>query len=116
MAIITLHNMRFYAYHGYFDFEKKEGNTFIVSLAMELDTSVAGKSDNLEDTLNYQEVYDVVKKEMEISSNLIEHVAQRVMNSLKNKFPEIIKLEVELSKLNPPLGGKVDSVSIKLES
>ncbi len=115
MTTITLNEMRFHAYHGYFDFEKELGNIFIVNLSMVLNTDLAQQSDNLDDTLNYQEVYDVVKREMEIPSNLLEHVIQRIFSSVKESFPQIKQLKVELSKLNPPLGGAVESVSIKLE-
>jgi dihydroneopterin aldolase len=81
---------------------------------MELDTNLAGQTDNLKHTLNYQLVYDVVKKEIEIPSQLIEHVGQRILNSVYSAFPQIQKLEVKLSKLNPPLGGKVERVTIEL--
>ena len=94
--------------------EQQLGNTFIVSLSMELNTEKAGKTDNLEDTLNYQLVYDVVKVQMEIPSKLIEHLGQRILDSVLNLFSEIQELEVKLSKLNPPLGGKVERVTIEL--
>lgn len=106
--------MEFHAFHGCMEFEQQLGNTFIVSLSMELNTEKAGKTDNLEDTLNYQLVYDVVKVQMEIPSKLIEHVGQRILDSVFNLFPEIQELEVKLSKLNPPLGGKVERVTIEL--
>mgnify|MGYP001183641127 CR=1 FL=1 len=114
MSKITLENMKFHAYHGCLDFEKRDGNTFIVSLSMELDTSKAEKSDNLEDTLNYQQVYDVVKREMEISSELIERVSRRIYDAVLSEFPQIQSLKIELSKLNPPLGGEVEKVKIEL--
>lgn len=114
MAKISLKEMKFHAYHGYFDFEKEQGNTFFVNLSMEVDTSKAEKSDALEDTLNYQEVYDVVKHEMETPSDLIEHVIRRIYDALLEKFPQIEHLEVELSKMNPPLGGDVERVTIQL--
>ncbi|NLI72272.1 MAG: dihydroneopterin aldolase [Bacteroidales bacterium] len=116
MSKISLQNMKFHAYHGCLDFEKRDGNTFLVSVEMELDTSFAEETDNLKDTLNYQEVYDVIKREMEIPSNLIEHVGRRILNAIKESFPEIKSLKVKLSKLNPPLGGDVESVSIELET
>lgn len=114
MSRITLQNMKFHAFHGCLDFEKREGNTFLVTISMNLDTSIAEETDNLEDTLNYQEVYDVVKKEMENPSELIEYVARRIYNALKNTFPKISTLKVELSKMNPPLGGDVESVKIEI--
>ncbi len=106
--------MKFHAYHGCLDFEKRDGNTFLVTVEMELDTNLAGKTDNLEDTLNYQEVYDVVKREMDVPSNLIEHVVKRIQNALVKEFPLIKSLKARLSKLNPPLGGEVEAVSIEL--
>lgn len=114
MSKITLENMKFHAYHGCLDFEKEQGNTFFVTLEMELDTSKAEVSDSLTDTLNYQEVYDVVKREMEIPSNLIEHAARRLRDAMKSSFPKIKTLKIELSKLNPPLGGEVEKVTIKI--
>ncbi len=116
MSIITLQNMKFHAYHGCLDFEKRDGNTFLVSVEMKLDTYLAGITDNLEDTLNYQEVYDVVKREMEIPSNLIEHVARRILDALVKSFPQIETLKLKLTKLNPPLGGDVEGVSIELSA
>ncbi len=114
MSTITLQNMKFHAYHGCFDFEKRDGNTFLVSVEMELDTYLAGMTDELNDTLNYQEVYDVIKQEMEIPSNLIEHVGQRILDAIVKQFPIVKSLKVKLSKLNPPLGGDVECVSIEL--
>lgn len=108
--------MKFHAYHGCLDFEKKDGNTFLVTVRMELDTHLAGMSDELDDTLNYQEVYDAVKHEMEIPSNLLEHVGQRILDALIKNFPDIKSVKVQLSKLNPPLGSDVESVTIELET
>ena len=114
MTRITLENMEFHAYHGCLEHEQQLGNTFIVTLSMELDTSLAGATDELVHTLNYQLVYDVVKAQMKIPSKLIEHVGQRIVDTLFSAFPQIQVLAVKLSKMNPPLGGKVDSVTIEL--
>jgi dihydroneopterin aldolase len=107
--------MEFHAYHGCLEHEQTLGNTFLVTLSMELDTEIAQESDNLEDTLNYQLVYDAVKSEMEIPSKLIEHLAQRIVNGLFHKFTQIKSLRIKLSKKNPPLGGKVAFVSIEMD-
>ncbi len=114
MSKIILENMEFHAFHGFLEHENQIGNTFLVSVSMEIDTEKAGKSDDLHDTLNYQSVYNVVKKEMQIPSKLIEHVSQRIINTLFDEFIRIQQLTVKLSKLNPPLGGKVEKVSIEL--
>ena len=115
MSKITLKDMEFHAYHGCLEHEKQNGNTFLVTLSMEIDTSAAEQSDRLEDTLNYKLVYDVVKEEMDKPSNLIEHIANRIKKSVQAKFPQIKKLKLKLSKLNPPVGGKTAKVSIELK-
>jgi len=115
MSTITLENMEFHAYHGCLEHEKQLGNTFRVTLSMELDTNIAGKTDNLDETLNYQQVYDVVKREMEIPSRLIEHAGQRITEAVFSQFFQIQTLKVQLSKMNPPLGGKVECVTIEIE-
>lgn len=115
MAVITLENMEFHAYHGFLEHEMQLGNTFIVTVSMDMDTTQAAQTDNLKYALNYQYVYDAVKEEMLVPSKLIENVGQRIVNSLMRKFPTINYLRVKLSKQNPPLGGKVQQVSIDLE-
>ena len=115
MSKLTFENMEFHAFHGCLEHEQVLGNTFIVNLSFVLDTALAGKTDNLKHTLNYQLVYDVVKREMEIPSKLIEHVGQRILDSVFNEFPQILEVDVILSKLNPPLGGKVNRVTIEFE-
>jgi 7,8-dihydroneopterin aldolase/epimerase/oxygenase len=114
MSKIALNNMEFHAYHGCLEHEQQLGNTFIVNLCMTLDTELAGQTDELQHTLNYQQVYDLVKLQMEIPSMLIEHVVKRILDSVFDSFFQIEELTVQLFKLNPPLGGKVESVSIEL--
>ena len=104
----------FHAFHGCLEHEQQIGNTFFVTLSMEFDTSNAGKSDELNHTINYQLVYDIVKEQMDIPSKLIEHVGQRILDHVFTEFLQIRKLDVKLSKQNPPLGGQVDSVFIEL--
>lgn len=115
MSKISLENMEFHAYHGCLEHEKQLGNTFVVSVSMRIDTQLAGQTDELDNTLNYQLVYDVVKTQMEIPSKLIEHLGQRILDTIFMNFPQIKKLKVRLEKLNPPLGGKVEKVSIELK-
>ncbi len=115
MARIILENMEFYAYHGVFEHEKTIGNTFTVTLEMEVNTEKAGTSDHLEDTVNYALIYNTVRKQMDIPSNLIEHLAHRIADKVMNKFMRVNYLKLKLSKQNPPLEGKVQQVSIVLE-
>lgn len=115
LAKISLEEMEFHAFHGCLEHEKKLGNTFIVSLCFRINTQLAATTDRLSDTLNYQLVYNLVKKEMEIPAQLIEHLAQRILDNVFDTFSEIRHIELTLKKLNPPLGGKVGSVSIQIE-
>jgi dihydroneopterin aldolase len=115
MALILLENMEFFAYHGCFAEEQIIGNRFIVNLTIETDTKEAQGSDNLHHTVNYQAVYNIVKKEMAIKSKLLEHVASRICNEVKKSFPQITRLVVKVSKTNPPLGGKLENVSVQIE-
>ena len=108
--------MEFYAYHGCFEEERKIGTWFNVDLSMEVDTAKAEETDNLEDTVNYQAVYAVVKREMMISSNLLENVARRIVNAVKKEFPAVSYAWVKVKKMNPPLGGKMESVSIEVDN
>ena len=116
MSLISIEKMEFYAYHGCFEEERKVGTWFNVDLSIEVDTSKAEETDSLEDTVNYQAVYAVVKREMMISSNLLENVARRIINAIKKEFPAVSYAWVKIKKMNPPLGGKMNSVSVELES
>ncbi|HEY3371333.1 MAG TPA: dihydroneopterin aldolase [Prolixibacteraceae bacterium] len=114
--MIEIEGMEFYAFHGHFEVEKIAGNRFLVNLAIEADCSKAAQSDRLEDTLDYQRAYLAVKEEMAIPSDLLEHVAQRIVNRIKREFPQAGKVKVKVSKMNPPMGGQIEKVSLTLES
>lgn len=107
--------MQFYAYHGCFEEERTIGTRFCVDLVMDVHTDKAQVSDSIVDTVNYQEVYQVVKREMGISSHLLEHVADRIGRSVLDEFLGVNSLSVKVSKLNPPLGGQMESVSVEIE-
>lgn len=112
MDFIELKNMKFYARHGVFEQEYKVGNTFSIDLKLFLDLTRAISSDDLRDTINYAEVYNLIKKEMDTPSHLLEHVAGRIIHQLKEAFPAIKKIEIRLAKKNPPMGADIDEVAI----
>jgi dihydroneopterin aldolase len=112
MDYIELKNMVFHARHGVLEQEKKVGNTFTVSLKLYLDLSIAGQSDHLKDTLNYAEVFEIVKKEMAVPSNLLEHVASRIIQTIKHAFPRIVKIQIRLAKMRPPVNGEMGEAVI----
>jgi dihydroneopterin aldolase len=112
MGIIAIEGMEFHAYHGCFEEEQLIGTKFIIDLYFETDTSKAEASDQLADTINYAAAFQLVKTEMDVSSKLLEHVGRRILNSLKQTYPQIEWAEVKVSKMNPPLGGQMESVSV----
>jgi dihydroneopterin aldolase len=112
MIQILLENMEFYSFHGHYAGERKIGNRFLVSVNIDTDMQKPAETDRLEDTLDYREVYETVKEEMQVPSNLLEHVAGRIVDALYRKFSTIKKVTVKVTKLNPPLGGKTEGVSV----
>jgi dihydroneopterin aldolase len=114
MGQISIEGMEFFAYHGCFKEEQIIGTRFIVDLFMGADTLQAEVSDNLAKTINYQAVYGLVANEMAVKSHLLEHVARRILNRIAGEFPQITSSRIKISKMNPPVGGKVERVSIEL--
>ncbi|MDR2764993.1 MAG: dihydroneopterin aldolase [Tannerella sp.] len=112
---IDLSSMKFYAHHGVSPQETRVGNSFTVDISYTFTADVALESDELHDTVNYADVYEIVKAEMERPSRLLEHVAGRIFHALRVAFPQLTRLKVKLSKLNPPIGGEVHSVSVTVE-
>ena len=104
--------MRFFAYHGVLPQETKVGNYYMVNIHIDADLSSACESDDVNDTINYAIIYDLVKAEMEKPSKLLEHVAMRILRSIKKSFPHILFTEVRLAKNNPPIRGEVKSAEI----
>ncbi len=115
MATVRIEGMDFFAYHGCFKEESIIGTRFEVDLMITVDTEQAETSDDLHKTVNYMNLYDTVKKEMEIRSNLLENVAHRILKAIRLRFPTITGIQIKISKLNPPIGGKADRVSVTLE-
>jgi len=114
MGIIRLNNIRSYAYHGCLTEEAKIGSAYRVDLWVRTDLSQEGKSDQLEDTIDYIKLNDIVKTEMAQRSNLLENVAQRIIASILQNLEEVTETGVKVSKINPPLGGDVEHVSVEL--
>lgn len=107
--------MEFYAHHGYYKDEITRGNKFVVDLVMEAETARPGQSDDLNDALNYENIYNLVKAEMEIRSNLLEHAAHRIMDKLMDQFNAVQSAELTIAKLNPPVKGIVQKVSVTIK-
>lgn len=112
---INIEGINLYAYHGCLEEEGKIGCKYIVDVNMVTDFTEAAKTDDLSKTIDYCAIYEISKKEMAIRSKLIEHVGQRIFTSVKKEFPQIIELNVKVTKLSPPMNGNVDKVSIEIK-
>lgn len=112
MNTILVEGISVYAYHGCLPEEGKIGCNYLVDVTMDTDFSEAAKTDDLNKTIDYVTVYNIVKAEMAIRSKLIEQVGQRIVDALKKEFPALHKVSVKVTKLNPPMNGNVQKVSI----
>ena len=114
MGIIEIEGMEFYAYHGHYKEEQIVGNRFLIDLKMTVDCGLAADTDDIKNAVNYQTAYKLIKAEMKKKSNLLENIAGRILDSLYEKMTNIQTATVKVSKLNPPMGGKIKNVSITL--
>jgi len=112
MGKIIIEGIKLYAYHGCKPEEAVNGGNYIVDVCIEADISKPSKSDKLSDAIDYVQIYEIVKKEMVVRSKLIEHVAKRIYDKLKNNFSKTKSIEVKVTKLNPPIDGEVERVSV----
>lgn len=111
---IYLRNVRFHAFHGVLPQEGIVGNDYLVNLVLDYDFSSAMKTDDLQGTLNYAEVYQKVREEMAVPSKLLEHVAGRIAHRLFSDFPEIQKLQLSITKVNPPMGADSNGAGVEV--
>ena len=104
MDCINLRGLKFYGYHGCMAEERALGQIFTVDLALYLDLSTAGQSDNLADTLNYAEAVGLVQNIVEGEpQRLLERVAEKIAAALLVKYPLLVSLTVTVHKPNVPL-------------
>lgn len=113
---IELEDMEFRAYHGCYDLEQKVGNRFRVALKITSELGDVAVEDDVTLAVNYLTVYQRVAEVMRCKQRTIEAVAQNIILALKQQFPQIVQIECKVSKLAPPLGGKVGSVSVVLRA
>jgi 7,8-dihydroneopterin aldolase/epimerase/oxygenase len=115
MGKVILNDIRVYAFHGCMEEEERIGSDYIVNLSVDANMGSASESDKLEDAVDYVELNAIVKEEMSIRSKLLEHVTQRIVNRVLSGFPEVKSVDVTVAKQNPPIGGDVKEVCIRLK-
>lgn len=113
-VLVELENMEFKAYHGCYELEKQVGNRFMVNVAIEAEIGDAPCRDDVNQSINYLTVYELIGTQMKITSNIIENVAERIIDAIYQRFPSVEKVTAKVSKIAPPLGGKIDRVSVTL--
>ena len=113
--LIELRGMSFYAYHGCYAEEKITGNRFEVDLKLRPSASSASQTDNIDDALNYQDAYNIVAEQVAITSNLLEHVAQRILSALFSHYTTLEWASVSVAKLAPAMGGNINRVQVTME-
>ena len=110
---VILRNVRFHAFHGVLPQERQVGGDFLLTLRVGYPLDKAMESDKVEDTLNYASLYTLAKREMDIPSQLLEHVAGRIAKAIINAFPAVTSVDLELTKQNPPMGADCDGAAVE---
>ena len=114
MALITVEGIRLYAYHGHLPGEAKLGGHFIVNVWVTADTSEVEKTDELSDTVDYAKIIAIVKEQMAIRSDMIEHPAKRIVDAIL-PLNKVQKVKVEVEKIQPPIDAFFDKISVTIK-
>lgn len=114
-STIFVNDIQLHAYHGVMPQEQLTGNNYLVSVSAQYPIDKAITTDDVQHTLNYAMVYDIVKEEMGISSKLVEHVAGRIAQHLMKQFADISAVQVRITKLNPPMGAQCAGAGVEVE-
>ena len=109
---ICLNDIRLYAFHGVLEQERRVGGEYSVSIRVHYNIYKAMETDNVADTLNYAQLLKIVKREMAVPSNLLEHVAGRIGNAVFQEFPQAEAIDLTVTKLNPPMGADCAGASV----
>lgn len=114
MGIIKVTNIKVYANHGCLVEEEKIGGEYRVDVSVKADLSTSAKTDELKDTVDYVLINRIVKEEMAIRSKLLEQVVNRILKRILKESSIVQEVTVAVSKINPPIGGNVEMVTIEM--
>jgi 7,8-dihydroneopterin aldolase/epimerase/oxygenase len=109
---VALEGLEFHAYHGVYPHERSSGNKFEVDVVVDTEFSESAFRDELAGTINYEDLYAIVKQEMEKPSKLLETVGYSIAAHVLSSFPTAQSVEVKISKFNPPIGGVCKKASV----
>ena len=111
---IIIQGLLIHAHHGVLEQERVVGADFSLDLEVSIDFKKAMETDNLTDTINYADIYEIVKGEMAVPSQLLEHAGGRIVKTLRQTFPDIESIKLRLMKVNPPLGADCKGMGIEI--
>ena len=111
MGLIKIEGIRVFSYHGHLPEEAVLGGHFIVNVWVEADTSEVEKTDDLNDTVDYVKIIEIVKEQMAIRSNMIENPAKRIVDTIL-ALNKVQKVTVEVEKIQPPIDASFDKISV----
>ena len=114
MALISVEGIRVFSYHGHLPEEAKLGGHFIVNVWVVADTSEVEKTDDLNHTVDYVKIIEIVKDQMAIRSDMIEHPARRIVDTIL-PLNKVQKVKVEVEKIDPPIDATFDKISVTTE-
>ena len=115
MGTIRLQNIRTFSFHGCLNEEASIGSDYRIDLEVKCNLKQSSQSDELKDTVDYVYLNKIVVEEMAIRSKLLEHVARRIITRIFSEIPSVSRILLAVSKLNPPIGGDVEAVTIEIE-
>lgn len=112
--IVSLEGMEFHAFHGYYDYEREQGNDFVIDVHVTTDFDAAAQTDELSGTVNYETIYQIVNEEMQESTKLLERLAQRMITRMLQEFDTATSIEISIAKKNPPIEGQIKQSRIRM--
>lgn len=115
VTLIEIQNLKLQAFHGALPQERTVGNDYRIDAILEADIPEAMESDELQDTVNYAEVVEAIREEMKIPSNLLEHVAGRILKRLHKDFPRIRKTDLRIAKMVPPIEADIEACAVHIK-
>jgi dihydroneopterin aldolase len=111
-----LTGLEFHAYHGVYEEEKIKGQAFRVDISFETNIEIPAQSDNILDAVDYTYIYSLILEQMNIRSSLLEHVASRIVLSIKQNVFEVFNIELKLTKVKPPINAVTEGISLTLKA
>ena len=112
---LLLKDVRLFAFHGVLEQERAVGAYYTLNVVVDTDFSHAMATDELEGTISYADIYEVVKREMAVPSQLLEHVAGRICTAIFNTFPAATRIQLDIIKENPPMGADCRGAGVAID-